>query len=140
MKTLAALCLTAAVIFSSPAAAQLSLKWEDDFNVALKRAKAEKKQVFLDVWAEWCGPCMFMKEKIFPTPKAMESLNSYIPTALMIQNRQRVPNPANMAVADKYKVEGLPTLLILDENGKELKRFVGAFQTPEALAAWLKGK
>jgi hypothetical protein len=43
-------------------------------------------------------------------------------------------------VAERYKVDGYPTMLILDAQGRELKRQVGAFRTGADLRAWLKRK
>jgi len=140
MKANAFLFFAAASIIASTALAQLSIKWEDNLDSAQKRAKVEKKLIFVDVWAEWCGPCIHMKENIFTSPIAKQALGEYIPAALMTQNKKGVSQKANMVVAEKYKVEGLPTLLVLDGDGKEIKRYVGAFRTVEEFTAWLKGK
>lgn len=132
MKALALLFTLAA-----PLLAQSSLQWEHDLAAAQKRAKAEKKLLFVDVWAEWCGPCQFLKNKIFPTPEAQKALASYIPVSLMTQSKDGKSNPENMKVAQRFQVDAYPTMLILDAEGKEVRRQVGAFRTGAEFAAWL---
>jgi len=132
MKIFAALFLVA-----TPMLAQYSVVWEHDLAAAQKRAKAEKKMLFVDVWAEWCGPCQYLKNKVFPTPEAQKALVAYIPVSLMTQAKDGTPNPANTKVAERFKVEAFPTMLILDAEGKEVRRQVGAFRTGTEFGAWL---
>jgi len=135
MKALAALFLAAV-----PMLAQSAVVWEHDLVAAQKRAKAEKKLLFVDIWAEWCPPCQHLKKKVFPTPEAQKALGAYVAVALMTESKDRTQNPTNMKLAERYKVEGYPTLLILDAEGKELRRQVGAFRTGAEFAAWLQSK
>ena len=132
MKALA-LLFTLAV----PLLAQSSVAWEHDLAAAQKRARAEKKQLFVDVWAEWCGPCQYLKNKVFPTPEAQKALGKFVAVSLMTQSKDGKPDPANTKVAERFQVEAYPTLLILDAEGKEVRRQVGAFRTGAEFAAWL---
>ena len=45
------------------------VKWETNLESALARAKTEKKIVFVDVWAAWCGPCKRLQKDVFPSPQ-----------------------------------------------------------------------
>ncbi|MCE1228847.1 MAG: thioredoxin family protein [Firmicutes bacterium] len=128
--------LAACLIAAAPLMAQ-NVTWEHDLAAALKRAKAEKKLVFVDIWAEWCPPCQHLKTKVFPTAEAQKALAAYVPVALMTETKDRNVQPAAMAAAEKYRVEAYPTLLILDSDGKEVRRQTGAFRTGADLAAWL---
>lgn len=70
--------------------------------------------VLLDLWAEWCAPCRLL------TPIIEE-------IALEVAGKVKVGKlnvDDNPITADKYKVQGIPTLLVL-ENGREIKRMVG---------------
>lgn len=125
---------------AAPLLAQSPVTWEHDLAVAQKRAKAEKKLIFLDIWAEWCGPCQYLKNKVFPTPEAQKALSKYVPVSLMTQAKNGTPNPANMKMAERFGVEAYPTLLILDADGKEIRRQVGAFRGGPDFAAWLEAK
>ena len=42
---------------------------------AKAKAKAEDKLIFVDAYAEWCGPCKRMSAQTFPDPKAGEFFN-----------------------------------------------------------------
>jgi thiol:disulfide interchange protein len=132
MKALALL-----IALAMPLAAQSSVAWEHDLAAAQKRAKAEKKQLFVDVWAEWCGPCQFLKSKVFPTPEAEKALSKYVAVSLMTQSKDGKSDAANMKIAERFRVEAYPTMLILDADGNEVRRQVGAFRTGTDLAAWL---
>src|SRR5438045_3945454 len=38
---------------------------EQDWNKAMEQAKADKKLIFLDIYATWCGPCKMLKKNTF---------------------------------------------------------------------------
>lgn len=135
MRFIAALLLAAL-----PLSAQVTVKWEHEYKAALVRAKAEKKPIFMDLWTEWCPPCQYLKSKVFPTSEAQVALTAYVPLSVVVQLKDRTPVPEGTELAKQFNLEAFPTLLILDENGKELRREVGAFSSGAELAQWLKQK
>ena len=135
MKSLAALLLVAAPLFS-----QGATKWEHDYQSALKRAKAENKVIFMDLWTEWCGPCHPLQKNVFPTAVGQAALAKVVPFSSLVQKRDGTPVAEGTRLADQFKLNAFPTLVILDANGKELRRQVGAFRTGAEFATWLGAK
>jgi thiol:disulfide interchange protein len=135
MRILATLLLLAAPLMS-----QSAVKWEENYASAVKRAQVEKKMILMDLWAEWCPPCQYLKAKVFPTPEAQQALAKVVPLSVMVEYKDRKPIEAGVALAKQFKLEAYPTLIVLDSNGKELRRQVGAFRTGTELAQWLGSK
>jgi len=135
MKAFAALLLLAA-----PLLAQGPVKWEHDFLSAQKRAKAEKKVIFMDLWTEWCPPCQHLQKNIFPSPEGQAALAKVVPFSALVEKKDRTPLAEGKKLADQFKLEGYPTMVILDAEGKELRRQVGAFRSGAEFAAWLGAK
>lgn len=82
---------------------------DKDFDLVLKSHKV----VLIDFWAEWCRPC-----KLF-SPILEEISNEY---SLWIGKLNADDNPVKM---NEYKIGSLPTTIVF-ENGKEVKRIIGA--------------
>jgi len=127
-----------AFLLAAPLAAQFSVQWEHDLPKALARAKAEKKLIFMDLWAEWCGPCRMLQRDVFPTPEAQGALVRYVPLSILVEKKDRTPLPEGTELARRFNLEAYPTLIILDAEGKELNRQTGAFSSGAELAQWLK--
>ena len=141
MKTLAVMLLVAGTLMAqsgvkgAPPAAGKVIKWETDLPAALKRAKAEHKLVFMDVWTDWCGWCIKLQKDTFPSPEAQAALARMVPLSLKTQLSKGQPTE-NKFIEEKYKVEAYPMLIILDADGKEVARQAGFLQ-PQPFAAWL---
>lgn len=71
--------------------------------------------VFVDFWAEWCGPCRMVGPAVEQIGKAM---SGKIKVA-------KVNVDENQEIAMKYGIRSIPSL-ILFKGGKEIGRTVGA--------------
>jgi len=130
MKRLAVLLLAATSMLSAG-----ELKWETSLPAAQKRAKAENKLIFMDVWTEWCGWCIKLQKDTFPTPEAQAALAKMVPLSLKTQFKNGTPTPDNY-IEKLYKVDGYPALIILDANGVEVTRQPG-YLPAKPFSEWL---
>lgn len=93
---------------------------EQDWNGALQRAKAENKLVFVDIYATWCGPCKMLKKNTFVDEKVAAYFNEHFVNVSIDGERTVGPE-----LLRKYAVEGYPTLIFTDAEGKPVLYTVG---------------
>ncbi|MCY7352788.1 MAG: thioredoxin family protein [Cytophagaceae bacterium] len=98
--------------------------WKD----ALAKAKAEKKLVFLDAYAAWCGPCKMMQARTFPDKRVGEFFNQKFISVKMDMEKGEGPALANM-----YPLDAYPTLFFMDSRGKVVKKVVGLHSPDDLL-------
>jgi len=106
---------------------------EQDLEGALAKAKAEHKVVLVDIYADWCAQCKELDEKTWPDPALKQWVaQNAVPVRIDTYAKRK-------DLAQKLQVAGYPSVILLDAEGHELRRYMG-FQKPEAMKAWLEAK
>jgi thioredoxin 1 len=100
---------------------------EGKWAAILKRAKAEKKVIFLDAYTTWCGPCKLLQKNVFTKPEVGALFNQKFINVKIDMESGEGPK-----LAQKYPLEGYPTLFFIDADGKIVKQVIG-YQNPETL-------
>jgi thioredoxin:protein disulfide reductase len=107
--------------------------WRADLASALAESASQKRPAFLDFRADWCVACVELEEKTWPDKEVGALLNAAVPVRLdMTKNTAE-----NRALEARYSVMGLPTLILLGPDGKELDRFVG-YKPPAEFVQWYR--
>lgn len=86
----------------------------------IAKAKKEKKLVFIDAYASWCGPCKMMEKNVF-TQKAV---SDYYNTNF-INARFDMEKGEGRDIASKFGVRSYPTYLFLNGEGELVSRNTG---------------
>ncbi|MBU4538559.1 MAG: thioredoxin domain-containing protein [Weeksellaceae bacterium] len=90
------------------------------FKEILAKAKSEKKLVFIDAFAVWCGPCKMMEKNIFPLQSVKEYYN-----ANFINARFDMEKGEGREIAMKYGIRSYPTFLFLNGDGEVVMKNYG---------------
>jgi thiol-disulfide isomerase/thioredoxin len=105
-------------------------KWLTSLDEAKKIAASSNKKIFVDFMATWCGPCKLLEKNVFTTEK-FKKLG-----LKMVLLRIDVDAQAN--IAEAYKIEAMPTQMLLSQDGSVLSTTVG-YGGPEAFFEWING-
>ena len=71
--------------------------------------------VFVDFWAEWCGPCRMVGP-------AVEQIGKLMTGKVKVA---KVNVDENQEIAMKYGIQSIPSLILFN-GGKEVSRTIGA--------------
>ena len=96
------------------------------FSEILAKAKAQKKLVFMDVYASWCGPCKRMASEVFTQKKVGDYFN-----ATFINAKFDAEVGEGRTIAARYGVNAYPTFLLLNGDGKLVGKMVGGSPADE---------
>ena len=106
------------------------LTWSTDLPKALAQAKAEKKAVLMDfTGSDWCPPCKALHKNVLVS-KEFEDYAEKNLILVVVDFPKSKPQTeelkkANEQLQEKFKVEGFPTIIVLDGDGKQLSKTVG---------------
>lgn len=99
--------------------------WSTDLDKAFERAKAEKKPVLVEfTGSDWCPPCIAMRKNVFSKKEFVDAASKkFILVELDFPKGDEALAAKNQPFAEKYKIEGFPTVILFDSEGKEFTRF-----------------
>lgn len=119
------LLVLAALGLMRPLAAADAAGWLESHPQALAEAKKTGRPVLADfTGSDWCGWCIKLKKEVFDTPAFKEWAGKNV-VLLELDFPQRKAQVAeikaqNQKLAQQHGIEGFPTVLILDADGKKL--------------------
>lgn len=95
------------------------VRWEREWEDAFSRAEAEQKAVLVDFYADWCVWCKKLDTTTYRHAEVVSLLHSeLVPLKVDVDDGGKVR-------ARKWGVSGLPTILVIATDGRELGRIPG---------------
>jgi protein disulfide-isomerase len=113
-----------------PSPSSLGGEWIEDFEVAKALGAAQGRHVLLDfTGSDWCGFCIKLDREVFEKPdfKAFSAQNLVLVKLDFPRNKAQgqKTKTQNASLQQKFRVEGFPTIVLLDSSGREVKRWSG---------------
>ena len=115
------------VVLLSLAVAQAEAKpgWLTDFKKAQEEAKANKKHLLIDfTGSDWCGYCIKLDREVFSRPEFKEYANkNFILVEIDFPRRKEQSaseRQQNFELMDRFGIQGYPTIVVLDSEGKKV--------------------
>ena len=141
MKKLVLFC---SAICVSAAFASGEVNWLTDFDAAKAKAKSDHKLVLLEfTGSDWCGYCKLMQAEVFSKPQFQEYAAKNLILVELDFPRSKPQSDAvkkqNRKLASEYEIEGFPTLIVLNPEGKRVANFFGYIEGgPDAIISALE--
>jgi thioredoxin-related protein len=99
--------------------------WTSDFEQAKERAQKENKMLLVEfTGSDWCPPCMRMRQQVFSKKSFLAyASRRFVLVELDFPMRDPELKKKNDVYARQFRIEGMPMIVLLDQEGKEFERF-----------------
>ena len=99
--------------------------WLTDFETAQARARSECKLLLIDfTGSDWCPPCILLNRQVFSQPEFAEYAGQHLVLLEVDFPRRKKQSAeqkaANEKLAERFGIDGFPTVIVLDSNGKKI--------------------
>jgi thioredoxin-related protein len=95
-------------------------KFHNDFEKALAEARATGKPMITIFSAKWCGPCLKMKKKVYPSEEVAPFHDSFIWAYLDADSGK------NRSLMKQFNVSGIPHITFVSASGEVISSMKGA--------------
>jgi len=106
--------LAAIVIYNNRPIPPSAVEWVEDFEAAKARAAESNKLLLIDFYATWCYACKTMDRGVFPREDVAEALGNWVAVKIDVDKQRQI--------ARDFRIEVLPTLVVLSPQGEPLAR------------------
>jgi len=111
--------------FTATPNARAQSGWLTDYKKAQQEAKTNNKLVLLDfTGSDWCGWCIKLNKEVFSKPEFKDYANKNLVLVEVDFPRAKSQSSdikkQNEELAQQYQIEGFPTIMVLDGDGKKV--------------------
>ncbi|RZK91819.1 MAG: thioredoxin [Pedobacter sp.] len=117
------------VITATGFATEISFQDNPTWASVLEQAKKDKKIIFFDAYATWCGPCKKMDAETYKDQAVADFYNANFINVKFDMEKGEGPK-----LAEQYQVTAYPTFLFIGADGQLLHKGLG-FIEPNAFVA-----
>jgi len=96
------------------------IAWNHKLSDALSQASSGDKLIIVDVVADWCGWCRQMETQTWTNSKVVQLTQQYVFLRLNGEKERD-----GIELAERFQVDGYPTVMLLNADGTEFDRFEG---------------
>ena len=112
-----------------------SINWVSDFEEAKKIAESKNKNMILEFYTDWCTWCKRLADSTFTDTSVIRFSTDFV---FFRANAEK-----DTALAESFKVNGYPTVILANPKGEEIDRIVGYAPAPDFIQdinGYLKGE
>ncbi len=95
--------------------------FQGTFAEAVEKAKKEEKLIFMDAYAEWCGPCKRMAATVFTDAKVGDFFNQNF-----VCLKRDMEKGEGVDLQRRYPISAFPTLMFINGKGERVHQHIGA--------------
>jgi len=129
-KTIFSLIVIAISIYSLIPKENLEPEWRNFSIQAYETSMKNNERMVIDFYADWCIPCKELDALTFSDERVIKEMGRFTNYKLDMTKT----TDENEALRKRFNVIGMPTVLIIDSQGKEMNRITGFVNAEEFLA------
>ena len=128
------------LLFTTVPLLRAESEWLTDYKKAQEQAKTANKLVLLNfTGSDWCGWCIKMDRDVFSKPEFKDYASKNL-VLLTIDFPRTKEQPVdlrrqNQELAARYNIEGFPTIIVLNGDGRKVWEYGGYF--PDGATAFV---
>jgi thiol:disulfide interchange protein len=84
---------------------------------ALARAERENRPIMIDVYADWCRWCKTLDDETYVHKDVIAKAEEFV--------LLKLDADVHRSIMSQYRIGGLPTILFIDADGREIHRIIG---------------
>jgi thiol:disulfide interchange protein DsbD len=128
--------LDTALAGGSGGASADAIAWTSYSEEKLAEAAAAGRPVFIDSFADWCIPCKEMDKLTFSRPEVIAASRGFV---MLKSDLTSNKDPGVKSFYKKYGIKGVPTLIFLKPDGREIEELRGVgFESKDVFLSKMK--
>jgi len=108
----------------------LEPEWQKFSEANYGQSLKNNERMVVDFYADWCIPCKELDALTFSDPRVLERLENF--TSYKVDMTKTLSEETE-ALRTKFKIIGMPTVLIINAKGEEVERLTGFVNADEFL-------
>lgn len=120
-KTVFSLLVIALSVYALIPSKTISPEWQKFSEIKYESSLKNNERMVIDFYADWCIPCKELDAITFSNTKVIKELERFSKYKVDMTKT----TDENDSLRKKFKVVGMPTVLIIDAKGTEVKRLSG---------------